>query len=548
MKIKEFHLNTFSNPYYEFIDEFAQTEYESAKLLGKFYTDYSVSTEMVDRVVQEILKINWKKHLKIIDPFCGDGRLIVELLQALSKQESSKDILFDITIWDVDYEALVAAKESIVSFAESKKMNLTITAEKTDAFVSCFEVLEVFDVCVTNPPWGLLKPLKVFNSRCSEEELAKYKSSIAAYDDYMRQEFLISQPTSKFGKWGTNLGRCGLEVALRLISQTGICGLVSPASLFNDQVSLPFRKWIFDNYEICNISYYPAELKLYGSADVSSITAVIKNGYTEDIHIKLFDLDFDYTECNLQDNMMEYVREHDYLIPLEFGIDALKLQMKWDEFISLDELCYKNKLRFVRELDETRLHEKVCNNGNYIFAKGYMVNKYSFEPDNLYLNEENIDIPKTAKYAKLVWRDVSRNSQKRRVKATILEENCVAGNSLGAIYSEENNKEILKCLLAVINSYVFEFQARKQLVSNHVPVGVLKKVKVPEFSVDSELLALIERRIQGEAVDEYIEICVAKMYQLQLDEFLKIVSTFNEESIVTERLKQLWNNKERIIL
>ena len=61
----------------------------------------------------------------------------------------------------------------------------------------------------------------------------------------------------------------------------------------------------------------------------------------------IFDLNFDYTECNLQDNMMEYVREHDYLIPLEFGIEALKLQMKWDKFISLDELCYKNKLRFV---------------------------------------------------------------------------------------------------------------------------------------------------------------------------------------------------------
>lgn len=88
-----------------------------------------------------------------------------------------------------------------------------------------FEVEGTFDVCVTNPPWGLLKPLKLFNSRCSEEELETYKASIAGYDDYMRQEYLVSQPTSKFGRWGTNLGRCGLEVALRLISPTGVVDL-----------------------------------------------------------------------------------------------------------------------------------------------------------------------------------------------------------------------------------------------------------------------------------------------------------------------------------
>ena len=47
MEIKDFHLATFSNPYYDFLDNFAQSEYESAKLLGKFYTDYIVAEEMI---------------------------------------------------------------------------------------------------------------------------------------------------------------------------------------------------------------------------------------------------------------------------------------------------------------------------------------------------------------------------------------------------------------------------------------------------------------------------------------------------------------------
>ncbi|MDR1549518.1 MAG: hypothetical protein LBT06_13155 [Hungatella sp.] len=128
----------------------------------------------------------------------------------------------------------------------------------TMAGVAYFDVVGEFDICVTNPPWGLLKPQKLFNTRCSESELNEYKTSIVMYDDYMKQEFSISLPTSKFGKWGTNLGRCGLEVALRLVPSSGVCGFVSPASLFNDQVSVPFRKWIFENYCINSVAYFPA--------------------------------------------------------------------------------------------------------------------------------------------------------------------------------------------------------------------------------------------------------------------------------------------------
>ena len=237
---------------------------------------------------------------------------------------------------------------------------------------------------------------------------------------------------------------------------------------------------------------------------------------------------------------MEYVKDNDYLIPLEFGIESLKLQMQWDSLVSLEEYCATNGLHFVRELDETRLEEKVCSYGDYTFSKGYMVNKYTFVPDNMFLNEKNVEIPKTAQYAKIVWRDVSRNSQKRRVKATLLPENCVAGNSLGAIYSEHNDKELLKVLLAVMNSYVFEFQARKQLVSNHVPVGVVRKIKIPLLSKDRELISLVECKLNGQDVEPDIEVYVAKMYGLKWEEFLNIISTFKEDKKILELLKQRW--------
>ena len=171
----------------------------------------------------------------------------------------------NITLWDVDDEAL-SKSEHIINKVKSElgfKGNLSI--ENTDSFVNYIDHIGLFDFCITNPPWGLLKPLKIINSRSSDDVVNSYKNALSAYDDYFKKEFVTSQPKSKFGRWGTNLGRAGVEVSTCLVRTGGICGFVSPSSLFNDQVSFNFRKILFEKYKIESISYFPAKLKLYRS-------------------------------------------------------------------------------------------------------------------------------------------------------------------------------------------------------------------------------------------------------------------------------------------
>lgn len=74
-----------------------------------------------------------------------------------------------------------------------------------------------------------------------------------------------------------------------------------------------------------SVSYFPAELKLYGSADVSSITAVARAGMTEQIKIRIYDLDFKAAENMLQGADLQFIKNNDYLIPLESGIHSLRL-------------------------------------------------------------------------------------------------------------------------------------------------------------------------------------------------------------------------------
>lgn len=261
-----------SEEYYKFMSDFAQTSFEDDKLLGKFYTDFTVAKRMVETIVENVKLDVFSRDIKLIDPFCGDGRLISETIIQLIQKDIIHGRKLYISLWDIDEVAVNVAKQNVEEICNAYQLSYEIDAKKYDAFVGYQLIKGHYDICVTNPPWSLLKPQKLFNKSNNEEALEAYRVAIEKYDGFMKSEFPISQPSRKFGKWGTNLARCGTEVALRTIKFSGVCGIVSPASLFNDQVSGELRKWIFENYKVADITYYPAELKLYGKADISSCT------------------------------------------------------------------------------------------------------------------------------------------------------------------------------------------------------------------------------------------------------------------------------------
>ncbi|WP_427113080.1 Alw26I/Eco31I/Esp3I family type II restriction adenine-specific DNA-methyltransferase [Megasphaera sueciensis] len=522
-------LRIFSNQYYEFINKFVKSDFENSKMLGKFYTDLSIAKRLITDLLSQYEFPIGSNRIRIIDPFCGDGRLIKLLLLKIADIDVFKTVSLEIVLWDIDQVAVEKAGNEIKNIIKETSLDAIVNTENVDAYVLYASEEKKFDICITNPPWCLLKPQKIFHDRCTLQEINEYKKSVALYDTYIKSEFPLSQPTRKFGKWGTNLGRTGAEVLLRLMAPKGICGLVSPASLFNDQVSVTLRKWIFDEHRIYSISYYPAELKLYGPADVSSVTAVIGTGKTDTFFTtKIFGLEHNYETKILDKDEFEYVKRNQYTLPLETGFGMFNILRHLEKLPTVLDFCTENDFTFVRELDETRVTEKLSGYGKIGFAKGYMVDRYQFQADGLFLNEEKVVPPNTIKGWKIVWRDVSRNSQKRRMKATILPPGHIVGNSLGAICNMDERKNgLLKILLAVMNSMVFEFQARSHLVSNHVSAGVIKQLHVPYLTKEKKLQKLVDNRMIGKNVEWEIEVYVAKLYALTEKQFFAIVSRFD---------------------
>lgn len=180
-------------------------------------------------------------------------------------------------------------------------------------------------------------------------------------------------------------------------------------------------------------------------------------------------------------------------------------------------------------MDETRVKEKLLPTGKIEFAKGYMVDRYSFTSDQLFLNEEMVIPPPSSSMSKVVWRDVSRDSQVRRIKATLLPPGFICGNSLGVVYGDESAIFSLKMLLAIMNSMIFEYQARSMLVSNHVSAGIVKQIRVPRPSVDMDIIELVDKQLAGEDVEDAIELAVAHLYNLSADEYEIILDSFKLE-------------------
>lgn len=535
-----------SREYYQFVNGFTQSDFEDEKILGKFYTDFDIAKSMVDVISAHYAIDSFKREISIIDPFCGDGRLVLQLLKSLEKQEQFNNLKYIISIWDIDSAAVDVARKAVEDYCKEQGYSFSIDSKAADAFVDYKELQGKYDICVTNPPWSLLKPQKLFSKNNTNDTLLKYREAIEKYDEYMKEEFSLSQPSSKFGKWGTNLARCGTEVALKLIKHDGMAGIVSPASLLNDQVSGQLRTWIFDNHRVIDISYYPAELKLYGSADISSVTLVVKGGETDQrLSIKIYTEKDCFNEKKIEKAVFQYIKANGYSIPLKTGVEAIPIMMHLEKLPTMLAYCDESGLSFTREMDETRYKEKLSQTGRIEFAKGYMVDRYSFSSDDLYIDEEKVTVPVSASKFKVVWRDVSRDSQLRRIKATLLHPGYMCGNSLGVIFGDNEKQDTLKMLLAIMNSFIFEYQARSLLVSNHVAAGIVKKIHVPSHMIDEGIVKLVDRQLNGENVEDEIEIAVAKLYGLSPDEYKIVLSRFEYPDAIKNTLAEKYAETQK---
>lgn len=513
------------------------------KTTGKFYTPKFIGERLVDNVLTVASRIEQTGELSIIDPFCGDGRLITWLLERGSTFPNLANRSWRIEIWDCDEQAVMQAKQAIEQIANHLNINFTLKALVHDSFAyfisqfrsgqTCIE--SQFDITITNPPWEIVKPDRRDIKTLDEQTKLVYINSLREFSKKLQKKFPLSMPRKMFSGWGINLARVGLEIAVHLTKNHGITGIVSPASLLNDQNSEALRKWLLTNHTIKYIDYFPAEARLFEGVDQACVNITVQlNTSGQKAFIHKFDKDLHYLEYHQELQLPEsFLNSNGYVIPVSSNQSQLNHLLHFAELPTLGDLqgdC-EGQLWTGRELDETRHTEYLALQGCYPFLKGKMIERLTKanQPSLFIKKEKEPSIPPSMKYPRIVWRDVSRPTQKRRVQATIIPANWVTGNSLGVAHFRSDDLSKLYTLLGIMSSIIFEFQIRSMLSTAHVSVGVLRKTRIPPITreLTTKLVPIVERRLAGDITAEVeMEIIVAQAYSLERKDLIEIMQSF----------------------
>ncbi|SDZ38283.1 type II restriction m6 adenine DNA methyltransferase, Alw26I/Eco31I/Esp3I family [Jannaschia faecimaris] len=493
------------------------------RLTGKYYTPYCVS----DRLAE--LSMVGDRIKSVCDPFCGDGRLIVSLIER-SRSEDYLKTLKHIVLFDRDAVAVEEAENNVRNaLRDVSRSDVTVESKVVDTFL--LPITERYDLVITNPPWEQLKP----DSRDQVADSSLYKDAIRDYSKVIADSFPSAATSKKrsVGGYNINLARAGAIAAIEMTEIGGQTLIVLPSTIFCDQVSTEFRNNFLSSVKVDSLEYYPAEAKLFKGVDQSFVTISAQRGK----RTGPFSLTRYKSDLSILDQREHHVECLSDTIPLSIGGREQKLIQEIQSehpHLSCLEKDPRYRLRLGREIDETRIAESFTESNRGIpFLKGRNVNRFSFVDDGLpRICPETKKIPRSVSYQRLVWRDVSRPSQKRRVQACILGPGIVTGNSLGVAYFCAQDPELLKALLAVVNSLVFEVQVRSILATNHISQGALRKCSVPhiafeDVSVRSKLAYLVDT-ISSSGFSPEIEVEVAKSYGLNRDQFFELLAPFSK--------------------
>ena len=506
---------------------------------GRYYTGEVVGRQLaVEVAIAFHSEHPSARKIKVVDPFGGDGRLIAWLFDAWGDLGFPK-VQWDVSLWDLDDVGFSDAKTRLIEASKRNNHRFQVDFQVVDAFAQTFNSQSAYDLVITNPPWELLKPDSRELAGLGSVQRKRYIAKMRLYDDWLARHFPLSQPKRKFAGWGTNLSRVGLEASLFLVRSGGIVGAVLPASFLADDQTASLREHLLTEHKLLSAAYYPAEAKLYESADTASISISIlvdgepANALTIGTH-SLITSQLEFSEISLD---QEALRRIDFVMPISFGAKALAIINglaqhfpAWREL----ESDAPDSLWAGREIDETRISDWLKPIGGIepLFIKGRMIGRYkTIEQPTQIVRKPNWSTPASTKARRIAWRDVSRPSQKRRMIATLIDSGSVAGNSLGVAYFKDMSETPLLGLLGVMNSTCFEFQLRAHLATGHVSLSTLRKVAVPclQRLREANVLALmVKAAIDAEdesavQVDAYI----AKfIYEISEDEYKTILNGF----------------------
>jgi len=518
------------------------------RIAGRFYTPDNLAADLTEQMIRAFKMSGARQAIDLIDPFCGDGRLVAALLVRAADDSLLACSRWRIALWDQDKRAVTDAKQHITDLAKSLGLPASVEMHAGDSFAD--RPREQFDLVITNPPWELLKPDHRELAHLSLAERGQYKLRLRQISDELDKRFPDARGENAWGGWATNLARCGWDLSMRLLKPRGILGIVLPSTLFADQSSERLRRCAFTNYRLIDMAAYPPEARLFDRVD-QPVVSVTMSANRQDDRPALLRV-FDAALCQKSSSKIgdrETLAERGHSISVGFGATAGEILDLLKPLPKLADLEGRDgaHLWLGRELDETRVSEKLTSGTDFPFIKGRMVNRHTIveTPTRSVRRELACRFDSIAR-PRAVWRDVSRASQRRRMIGTVIPPGWVAGNSLHVGCYRDGDLRRTYALHGILSSFVLEFQVRCRLATGHMSLGIVRDTHIPALDrrLEERLGDEAMRLATGARIEaDRMEVLVARAYGLERDSFALLLDSFekvtdDEKALLLD--KRLW--------
>lgn len=496
------------------------------KAAGRYYTPESIGRPMA-RALARRAKLP-QGSTRLVDPFGGDGRLLVWFLQEAAHRLRGLDV--EVELWDLDGPAVATAVQALEAEGRRLGLRLAVIGRSTDSFVHAVDLANDFDVVITNPPWERLKPDPRELDSLPQADRDSYVSAIREADRRLERVWPVSQPTRKWGGWGTNLSRVGMEATHWICRPGGTMGIVLPSSFLADSTSVPLRRMVLSQSALHEVSFYPAEMRAWDGADVDSVTMVAAKTPTQSQAFLLRQVDRS-TQRTTQGEVAlttPWLMDHEWAVPVTIPPRTLRIIETMADLPQLGSAIVTNKpLRLGRELDESGHHEWTNEQGSVPFIKGRDIEYMHVAGPSLYLADPDRAKNKSStRYCRFVWRDVSRPSQARRLIPAVLGPGPVTGNSVGVGWVANGASALWATAIAgLLASVVLESQARALLATSHMSKSVVSKLRLPLGWIEraERLVPLAtELRINGPFAHANLEVAVGRLFAMDLEDWFAV--------------------------
>jgi Alw26I/Eco31I/Esp3I family type II restriction m6 adenine DNA methyltransferase len=493
---------------------------------GRYYTPEIIGRPLAAALAACV--VDTRPELRIVDPFGGDGRLLVWFLREAAARLAECDIIIE--LWDVDGEAVAIAVESLEAEVRRLGLKATIAGHCADSFERALTRKAEFDVVITNPPWERLKPDPRELKDLDEFARDAYVKALRALDAQLFEAWPTSQPTQKWGGWGTNLSRVGIEVAHWLCRDRGAVGLVVPSSFLADSTSTPLRRRLLSESAVHHIAFYPAEMRVWDGADIDCVTVVVSKNPTgaQSFILDRRDRGSEVTSRGQVSLSGRWLEEHDWVIPVTVPPQSLRIIQALGGLAQLGQSVVDGKqVRLGRELDETGHKGWTAQEGTIPFIKGRDLGLMHVGPPRLFLTDSTrASALHSTRYSRFVWRDVTRPSQARRLIPAVLPPGGVTGNSVGVGWVETESSCLWAYAIAgLMSSVILEAQARALLATNHMSKRVVSLLRLPnDWSRMAESIKdfAIDFGDEPRQTQVRLEVAIARMLGFDLNSWMAL--------------------------